>query len=597
MKSAYIWTREHSPDRLRQLDAAARVWEDLFFEPKDRGHYQPIQYALKPHSGWTAFEKSKATLDGNEVEVHLQVITARAWFVRELYRSACALTRERYPDYDARHFVDGERIGERRIVFHSERHALSRNHLWTALWHLARENPPAIAETWFYEPCTAWGNPLSLITEDRRFDNTMNPAHIRYVVVLDVEKANDSIAKQGMASIRARGQPDVSTKPLHFDFADFHDDFIELSEPELVFLNRADARRPLRDCDKALLKGAESVDFAAMRQALADGADPNITDGEDPILGIVIRAWQEHLSACNANEKDLPYYGGTRPERKIPLNEVLDMLKCLLDAGAHPDRFDPEGLPAIVTATLAQEPEIAGLLIEHGADPSISPHWDEGLGMYPSAWDYAVTDGFSLNEADAREVYYTMIRHRSSPLFKQRAEDQDRLAAELPDEARSWRRKEDSGSAADDTNAQEKAEARVVLLPDSSETVNTEEEAALAFAKAWNHLDPEGFLALLAPDAQYASQWVFAELSGAEIADYLRGKMDTIRKSGENNPDTRVRVEMGRTLNGDRACAFMIQGTTKQAVVLFEVQDGKIARYDLCIPELYDVVRSGIYPV
>jgi hypothetical protein len=90
MKQAYIWTREHSPDRLRQLDAAAYVWEDLFFEPKDRGHYQPIQYVLKPHSGWTAFERFKTTLDGNEVEIHLQVITARAWFVRELYRRACA---------------------------------------------------------------------------------------------------------------------------------------------------------------------------------------------------------------------------------------------------------------------------------------------------------------------------------------------------------------------------------------------------------------------------------------------------------------------------------------------------------------------------
>jgi hypothetical protein len=596
MKQAYIWTREHSPDRLRQLDAAARVWEDLFFAPKDREHYQPIQYALKLHSGWTAFEKFKATLDGNEIEVHLQVITARAWFVRELYRRACALTRERYPDYDAHHFVDGERIGERRVVFHSERHALSRYHLWTALWRLAREKPPEITETWFREPCTAWGNPLSIITEDRCFDNTMDPAHVRYVVVLNVEKVDNSIAKQVMDSIRAQGQPDVSTSILHFDFADFCDDFIELSEPELVFLNWADARRPLRDCDKALLKGAENADFATMRQALADGADPNTTDGEDPILGIVIRAWQEHLSVCEADEKDLPYYGGTRPERKISLDEVLDMLECLLDAGAHPDRFDPDGVPAIVTAVLAQEPGIAGLLIDHGADPSVSPHWDEGLGMCPSAWDYAVTDGFSLNEAGAREVYYAMIRHRSSTMFDQRTEDQDRLDAKLPDEARSWRRKEDTGSAAGNTSVQEKTEPRIVLLPDSPATINTEEEAALAFAKAWNHLDPEGFLALLAPDARYASQWVFEELVGTAIADYLRGKMDTIRQNGGSNPHSRVQVEIGRTVNDGRPCTVMTQGTT-QAIVLFEVRNGKIARYDLCMPELYDVVRSGIYPV
>jgi hypothetical protein len=38
------------------------------------------------------------------------------------------------------------------------------------------------------------------------------------------------------------------------------------------------------------------------------------------------------------------------------------------------------------------------------------------------------------------------------------------------------------------------------------------EEVVFAFAKAWNRLVPNGFLDLLAPDARYASQWVFDEL-------------------------------------------------------------------------------------
>ncbi|MDZ7784232.1 MAG: hypothetical protein U5K56_15275 [Halioglobus sp.] len=32
------------------------------------------------------------------------------------------------------------------------------------------------------------------------------------------------------------------------------------------------------------------------------------------------------------------------------------------------------------------------------------------------------------------------------------------------------------------------------------------------------------------------------------------------------------------------------------AVVLFDVEDGLIDRFDLCIPQLYQVVRSGEYP-
>ena len=45
----------------------------------------------------------------------------------------------------------------------------------------------------------------------------------------------------------------------------------------------------------------------------------------------------------------------------------------------------------------------------------------------------------------------------------------------------------------------------------------TEEEVVFAFAKAWNRLEPEGFLALLASDARYASQWVFEELARGQF--------------------------------------------------------------------------------
>lgn len=130
----------------------------------------------------------------------------------------------------------------------------------------------------------------------------------------------------------------------------------------------------------------------------------------------------------------------------------------------------------------------------------------------------------------------------------------------------------------------------------------TEDEAVFAFAKAWNRLEPDSFLVLLAPSARYASQWVFEELVGAPaIADYLRGKMRTVRAHGFNNPNRRVRVEIGRTAHGagGRPCAFMTQGRANavQAAVLFEVSEGQVTRYDLCIPQLLGAVRTGVFPV
>ncbi len=130
----------------------------------------------------------------------------------------------------------------------------------------------------------------------------------------------------------------------------------------------------------------------------------------------------------------------------------------------------------------------------------------------------------------------------------------------------------------------------------------TEEEVVFAFAKAWNRLEPDGFLALLSPEARYASQWVFEELVGVSaISDYLRSKMRTVRAHSVNDPNSRVRVEIGRTAHGEvgRPCAFMTQGqgSEVQAAVLFEVCDGKVSRYDLCIPQILGAVRTGVFPV
>jgi len=88
----------------------------------------------------------------------------------------------------------------------------------------------------------------------------------------------------------------------------------------------------------------------------------------------------------------------------------------------------------------------------------------------------------------------------------------------------------------------------------------TEDDAVIAFAKAWNRLDPNEFLDLLSPDARYASQWVFDEIVGVDsIRNYLCAKMQTVYEHGVANPSSRVRVEAGRTRTGTegRPCAFM----------------------------------------
>lgn len=121
----------------------------------------------------------------------------------------------------------------------------------------------------------------------------------------------------------------------------------------------------------------------------------------------------------------------------------------------------------------------------------------------------------------------------------------------------------------------------------------TELEAATAFARAWNRLDCNEFLALLAGDACYASQWVFEELNGAKaIKEYLVPKMEAVKNSGN-----RVFAELGKTDSG-RDCVIMAQGDQENimATVLFEVSGDTIKRYDMCMPDITGAVRSGVYP-
>ena len=109
-------------------------------------------------------------------------------------------------------------------------------------------------------------------------------------------------------------------------------------------------------------------------------------------------------------------------------------------------------------------------------------------------------------------------------------------------------------------------------------------DAAKAYAEGWATLDFSRFVSLLAPDARYASQYVFDELVGREaIASFLAGKSAAVRRGGSV-----VTAELGKATRGAPGdfCVRLTQGG-QHAVVLFEISGNYIRRFDLCITELY----------
>lgn len=129
----------------------------------------------------------------------------------------------------------------------------------------------------------------------------------------------------------------------------------------------------------------------------------------------------------------------------------------------------------------------------------------------------------------------------------------------------------------------------------------SEFDAATAFAQAWNRLDPSVFIPLLADDVHYASQRVLEELETKEaVANHLIARMQRIATSVPSNSNFKVFASLGKTTTGspDRNCVIIAQGDTENIVtaILIKVENSKIKRIDLCVPELLGVVCSGTYP-
>jgi len=187
-----------------------------------------------------------------------------------------AATREHYPEFEAHHFIDGDRIGERRICFEPESNALSASFLSNTLWHIITEQGVEISETWFSAPCNSYGCTASQVGVGEYYD--IKEGHLHFTVVRAVEKIEKNLLENIADEIRTFGFPKTSSNKLKFDWMDIKDDLIELSDPELVALNWADARPVPAAVDLSLQRAVEGLDLEGIRKALSEGANPNLTN-------------------------------------------------------------------------------------------------------------------------------------------------------------------------------------------------------------------------------------------------------------------------------------------------------------------------------
>jgi hypothetical protein len=126
----------------------------------------------------------------------------------------------------------------------------------------------------------------------------------------------------------------------------------------------------------------------------------------------------------------------------------------------------------------------------------------------------------------------------------------------------------------------------------------TEEDAAHAWALAYNTHDPSALASILADDVRVMSRWVVTDLVGRDAyLEYLDRKFSTFERVGSV-----IRVEVAETPGSTegargRPCALIEQDGTLLATVIFDVVCGRLTQVSLSEnPAPEECLGSGVYP-
>src|SRR5690606_19770952 len=89
-----------------------------------------------------------------------------------------------------------------------------------------------------------------------------------------------------------------------------------------------------------------------------------------------------------------------------------ELLKILLEAGAHADSPNPEGQTALMLVARTGNVDAARLLVEHGATVDAREQWGQQTALmwaaarrHPAMMDFLIEQGADLNARSAHRDY------------------------------------------------------------------------------------------------------------------------------------------------------------------------------------------------
>jgi hypothetical protein len=290
-------------------------------------------------------------------------------YAMKLYVQALRDLRAHYPDFNQHQFINGDRLGERRIVFPANLDQAAICWLRCRIWQLHEHSDLVVSESF------AWREARQQI---------VGRLTIEFDLALDRE-VTDKTTWEEVSAVIKEGRPfPVSTQARKHDCGLVNEMLADVSLPELVLLNWNEARRPLSAADESLLKSVEEFDIPGIQHALHEGADPNCIDTHDdtPLVNLIDR-WGHmgDIEYMKAQGQDISRYPS--------VEKLIEVINLLVHHGADVRMSAPDACNALSSACLVADARVVQCLLNHGGDPNIECYMDEYPSSWGSAWDSA----------------------------------------------------------------------------------------------------------------------------------------------------------------------------------------------------------------
>jgi ankyrin repeat protein len=162
----------------------------------------------------------------------------------------------------------------------------------------------------------------------------------------------------------------------------------------------ADARFATPEGETALMTAARTGDVATIEALIAAGADVNARESRKGQTALMWAAHENNVPAIRAllaagAERDAVSNGGELDALLFAVRAgAIDATRALLAAGADVERALADGTSALVLAATNAHWELAGVLLDAGADPNADAQgW---TALHQIAWSRRWNAGFNL---------------------------------------------------------------------------------------------------------------------------------------------------------------------------------------------------------